>query len=150
MAKSHQGFVQFNRNIPTGALMPRYRRKRAPATAETKERIRAALVAHYAAPEARAEAVKRMARLETRQKISERVSAALADPAVKARHRAGLARAWDDPAKRERQAALTRERMAKWRAERLEAAAMVLQQMPKAERDAALAGLASAARGGAR
>ena len=130
--------------------MPRYRRKRAPATAETKERIRAALVAHYATPEARLEAVKRMARPETRQKISKRVSAALADPAVKARQRAGLAHAWADPAKRELQARLTRERMATWRAERIQAAATDLQQMPRGEREAALAELACAARGGAR
>ena len=129
--------------------MPRYSRKRSPATAETKERIRAALVAHYATPEARVEAVKRMARPETRRKISERVLVALADPAVKARQRAGLARAWDDPAKREMQAKLTRKRMAQCRAERLEAAATVLQEMPGGEWEAALAGLACGARGGA-
>lgn len=121
--------------------MARYRRKRAPATAETKERIRSALVAHYATAEARAEAVKRMTRPETRQKIAERTAAALANPEVKRRQRDGLARAWDDPAKREAQRLLTIERMAAWRARKLAEAQKVLAQLPKAERDSAIAKL---------
>lgn len=129
--------------------MARYRRKRAPAKAETKERIRSALVAHYARPEARAEAVKRMARPETRQKIAARTAAALADPETKRRHREGLARAWDDPEKREAQRQLTIEKMAAWRARRLAEAQALFAQLPKAEREAALASLAAPTKQGA-
>lgn len=103
-------------------------------------RIRSALVAHYAAPEARDEAVRRMARPETRQKIAERTAAALASPEVKRRHD-GLARAWNDPAKREAQRLLTIERMAAWLARKLAEAQKVLAHLPKAERAVALASL---------
>jgi len=122
--------------------MARYRRKRAPAKAETKERIRSALVAHYPRPEARAEAVKRMAKPETRQKIAERTAAALADPETKRRHREGLARVWT-PEKREEHRQLTLEKMAAWRARKLAEAQALFAQLPKAEREAALASLAA-------
>lgn len=60
----------------------------------------------------------RMAQPGVSEKISTRTSAALADPETKQRQKAGLTRAWADPAKREMQAELTRDRMAKWRAKR--------------------------------
>lgn len=90
----------------------------------------------------------RMAQPGISEKIAARTSAALADPQTKRRQREGLSRAWADPAKREAHAALTRERMVAWRAERLQAAAKVLRQLPRAEREAAMADLANAARGG--
>jgi hypothetical protein len=81
---------------------------------------------------------------EVRQRISERTQTALADPATRERQRIGLIAAWADDEKRKRHAALTRECMARWRAARLEAAAVVLQQLPKADRERALATLNAA------
>jgi hypothetical protein len=93
-------------------------------TAETIGRQKEKLRLHWADPEVRrrhAEFTRaRMAMPGVKERIAERTAAALADPAVKARHRAGLARA------------------------------KVLRQLPRAERDAAMAGLASAADGGAK
>jgi hypothetical protein len=88
-------------------------------SAETRERIRAKLRAHYADPANREAAQKRMRRPGIRERIAERTAAALARPEVKNRHLAGLQAAWRDPNKRAIQAALTAERMATWRARKL-------------------------------
>ena len=56
----------------------RYRRKRAPMTPETRERIRARLLAFYADPDNRSAAVKRMASPAVRDRISEGTRAGLA------------------------------------------------------------------------
>jgi hypothetical protein len=127
----------------------RYRRKRQPMTAETRERIRAKLAAHYADPANREAAQKRMRRPGIRERIAERTAAALARPEVKIRHLAGLQTAWRDPDKRAAQAALTAERMTAWRARKLAEVAVVMAQMPKGERAAAVAVLVRAAGMGA-
>jgi hypothetical protein len=122
------------------------RHRRSP---ESIERQRETSRATWADPEKRRAQSKLitavMARPGMSEKISERTAAALANPVVKERQRAGVKAAWADPAKREAQAALTRERMAAWRAERLQAAEKVLRQLPRGERGAAMAALASAA-----
>ena len=112
----------------------------------TAEKLRA----WYADPENMRLHMERMARASTRQKISERTSAALAQPEVKARHVAGLKAAFADPVLREEISTNTKARMQRWRAGRLEAAAVVLRQLPRGERDAAMAGLARAAHGGSK
>jgi len=92
----------------------------------------------------------RMGRTSTRAKISARTRESLADPETKLRHVAGLQAAWADPTKRAAQAILTRQRMAAWRAKRLDAAETVLRQLPQGDREVALAALASAAEGGSK
>jgi hypothetical protein len=79
--------------------------------------------------------------------IAERTVAALSDPAVKARQIAGLRAAFADPTLRRKISEKTKIGMANWRAERLDAAAVVLRQLPRGEREAAMAGLARAAHG---
>jgi len=124
---------------------------RVPHTPEARALISERLKAYWADPEKRAKQSEhtrdRMNRPEVRRRIADGTRAALADPATRQRQFDGLTRVWADPAKREQQATLTRERMAQWRAGRLEAAAVVLRQLPRAERAAAMAKLASAAHG---
>lgn len=86
-----------------------------------------------------------MARPGVSERIAERTATALSDPAVKARQIAALKTAFSDPVLREKISTKTKAGMRRWRAERLEAAEKVLRQLPRGERDAALAGLASAA-----
>ncbi|HWK96224.1 MAG TPA: hypothetical protein VNR39_12460 [Pseudolabrys sp.] len=83
----------------------------------------------------------RMAAPSVRAKIAARTAEAMAREDVKQRQREGLARAWT-PERRAAQRALTLERMEAWRAAKIEEARKVLAQLPKAERDAALASLA--------
>lgn len=120
-------------------------------TAESIERQRASARATWDDPDKRRQQSKLikacMARPGMSEKIAERTAAAMADPDVKERQRTALTAVWADQTKREEHAALTRERMAIWRAARLEAAAKVLRQLPKAEREQAMAALASAASG---
>jgi hypothetical protein len=101
----------------------------------------------YADPENMRVHMTRMSRPSTREKISSHTKAALADPAVKARQIAGLKAAFADPALREKILTNTKIAMQRWRATRLEAAAVVLRQLPRAERETAMAELASAAHG---
>lgn len=108
---------------------------------QTAEKLRA----WYADPENMRLHMERMARASTRQKISDRTSAALAQPEVKARHVAGLKAAFADPVLRAEISEKTKIGMANWRAARLEGAAKVLRQLPRAQHDAAMADLASAA-----
>lgn len=56
----------------------RYRRKRQPMTPETRERIRARLLAFYADPDNRRAETKRMASQAVRDRISEATRAGLA------------------------------------------------------------------------
>lgn len=86
----------------------------------------------------------RMALPGVSEKIAERTAAALADPAVKQRHKAGLKARFADPDLRALISERTKAGMAKWRADHLEAAETVLRQLPRAERERAMAGLASA------
>jgi hypothetical protein len=123
------------------AQRQRYRRKRQPMSLETRERIRAKLRAHYQDPVNVEAARKRMRRPGISERIAARTAEALARPEVKARQMAGLQAAWQDPEKRAAQAALTSKRMAAWRARKLAEAAVVIQQLPRAERGAALAAL---------
>lgn len=81
------------------------------------------------------------------ERIAERTAAALADPETKRRHVAGLTARFADPALREKISTSTKAAMQRWRAGRLEAAAVVLRQLPRGEREAAMAGLARAAYG---
>ncbi len=129
-------------------------RARAPRSTESRALSRARARAFWDDPENRAKQSRktknRMARPGVSERISARTKEALARPEVRARQLAGLERAWAAPEARARQSEITKTAMAKWRAERLEAAATALQQMPRADREAALAGLANAARGGAK
>jgi hypothetical protein len=88
--------------------------------------------------------MERMARASTRKKISTRTKAALGLPEVKARHIAGLRAAFANPALRQKISDNTKIGMQRWRAARLEAAAVVLRQLPKAERERAMAMLNAA------
>lgn len=56
----------------------RYRRKRQPMSTETRERIRARLLAFYSNPDNRSAAVKRMASQAVRDRISEGTRVGLA------------------------------------------------------------------------
>jgi hypothetical protein len=103
------------------------------------------LLAWYADPENKRVHMQRMARASTREKISIRTKAALAQPEVKARQVAGLKAAFSNPALRAEISEKTKIGMANWRAERLGAAAVVLRQLPRGECEAAMASLASAA-----
>ena len=104
----------------------------------------------YADPENMQIHMLRMVRASTREKISIRTKAALAQPEVKARQVAGLKIAFSDPVLREKISTNTKAGMQRWRAGRLEAAAVVLRQLPKADREMAMAALASAAHGGSK
>jgi hypothetical protein len=127
---------------------------RAPHSAETRARIRARLQAFWANPENRqrqSEITKaRMARPGVSERIAERTAAALADPIVKRRHVEGLTARFADPILREKISINTKAGMKRWRGVRLEAAAVVLRQLPKVDREQAMAALASAAYGGSK
>jgi len=123
-------------------------------TEESIARQKEKLHAYWADPENRRRQSNltkaRMARPGVSERIAERTAAALADPETKRRHIAGLTARFADPALREKISTNTKAAMQRWRAERLEAAAVVLRQLPRGEREAAMAGLANAAHGGSK
>ena len=116
---------------------------------KTRARRRATLAATWADAAKRAkqaEITKRqMADPAVRKRVSERTRAAMANPEVKIRQAAALSAAWT-PEKREAQRQLTIERMAAWRERRLKEARTVLDQLPQADREAALRALAESGR----
>jgi hypothetical protein len=120
---------------------------------ESIERARKRLCEYWGDPETRRRQSEltraRMAQPGVKEKISERTRAALADPAVRQRQRAGLAAVWTRE-KRDQQRQLTIARMARWRANQLEAAETVLRQIPKADRAAVLGRLVDASGKGPR
>ena len=120
-------------------------------SAESTARQKAKLAAYWADPENRrrhSELTKaRMARPGVSERIAERTVAALSDAAVKARQIAGQKAAFADPALRQKISTNTKAGMQRWRAERLEAAAVVLRQLPRADREQAIAALANTAHG---
>jgi len=121
--------------------------RRGPHTPEARERISARLKSFWADPERRKQHAERMrvrmAMPEVRARISARTKAALADPDVRRRQRAGIAASWTFE-KREQQRQRTIDRMAAWRAKRLADAEIVLAQLSKEDRAAALVGLGDA------
>jgi hypothetical protein len=124
---------------------------RAPHSAETRARIRARLQAFWADPGNRQRQSKitkaRMAAPGVSERIAERTAAALADPVVKRRHIEGLTARFADPVLRKKISIATKAGMRRWRAERLEAACVVLRQLPRAECEQAMDELVSAAHG---
>lgn len=99
----------------------------------------------YADPNNMALHLERMARASTRERISTGTKAALARPEVKAKHVAGLKRAFADPVLRQRVSVATKAGMERWRADGIAAATAVLRQIPRAARKKALAELVTAA-----
>jgi hypothetical protein len=121
-------------------------RRSADSIARQRERLRA----FWSDPENRRrqseKTIARMAAPAVRQRISKATAAAMAKPYVKARQVAGLKqRYFDDPGLRQRVSEATKAGMRRWRERRIQAAATVLQQLPKAELAAALAVLNGAA-----
>lgn len=119
--------------------------------ARQKEKLRS----HWSDPETRRRqrelTIARMARPGVSEKISAATKAALARPDVKQRQVAGLRQRYvDDPDLRQRVSERTKAGMARWRAETLAAAEIAIQQIPRAEREHALAKIISAASGNAR
>jgi hypothetical protein len=118
---------------------------------ESIARQKAKLAAFWADPENRrrhSDLTKaRMARPGISERIAERTAAALADPAIKRRHIEGLTARFADPVLRKKISIATKAGMRRWRAERLAAASVVLRQLPRAEREQAMAELVSAAHG---
>lgn len=100
----------------------------------TAEKLRA----YYADPLNMALHLSRMARPATREKISKRTKAALADPNVKQRQVEGLNRYWSDPARRAAAADAAKAAQARWAAERIAAAEKAIAQLPASQRAAAL------------
>jgi hypothetical protein len=120
-------------------------------SAESIARQKAKLAAFWGDPENRRRhselTTARMARPGVSEKIAAAVRIALADPETKERHIAGLRARFADPSLREKISTTTKLGMQRWRAWRLEEAAIVLRQLPRAEREEAMASLARAAHG---
>jgi hypothetical protein len=117
-------------------------------TPEARARLSEKLKTYWADPEIRRRHGRITRARMARPGVSEKISAALADPETKERHVAGLKARFADPILREKISTNTKLGMQRWRSERLEAAAVVLRQLPKAEREKAMTALASTGHAG--